>query len=96
MNAMLGVTLQRARDVAGHRLTSLAAPDRLWCAAVLPDGTQGHWFFATDGSLLVFRDPDWPSHGEIVHQCPVHRWCLGSIGVPSTTANEPACGSNLT
>jgi hypothetical protein len=83
------------RADAGDGMKSIlsygAVVDRLWCPALLPDGTQGHWFFREAGSSLICRDPACPSHGQVVHQCPLHREFLGNISAPSTRREREVC-----
>lgn len=62
------------------------AGGRLWCPAMLPNGTQGHWFFVDHGSPLLCIDPTCSSHGRLVHQCPVHRGFLGRLNTSSEAA----------
>jgi hypothetical protein len=69
--------------------TPPVAEGRLWCPALLPDGTQGHWFFVEQGSPLVCHDPTCPLHGQIAYQYPVHRSFIGRVNASCTAAN---CG----
>jgi hypothetical protein len=74
-----------------RNMNEVAAEGRLWCPAVLPTGTQGHWFYVEEGSSLICNDPACSFHGQVVHQCPLHRGCLGRINASYTAAN---CGKN--
>jgi hypothetical protein len=80
-----------AREVNGRRVNDRVAVDRLWCPALLPDGTQGHWFFIEDAGSLFCRDPDCSSHGQIVHQCPLHRGCVGRTSATFTRRESAVC-----
>lgn len=60
---------------------------RLWCQKALPDGTQGHWFFAAQSAPFICRDPTCGCQGHIVYQCPLHRSFAICIDLPSAPAS---------
>ncbi len=91
MKVTMEITAELTREIDGHRAIGLATVDRLWCPALLPDGTQGHWFLTEDGNSLICHDLACPCHGQVVHQCPLHRGLLGSTSAPSTPRERAAC-----
>lgn len=80
---------EQTGEVTGNATHDPATEGRLWCPALLPNGTQGHWFFTTDGSSLICHDPTCPLHGQITYQCPLHRRFIGRVNATCTAAN---CG----
>jgi hypothetical protein len=56
---------------------------QLWCQAILPNGTAGHWFSVDASDSLTCHDPTCRFRGQEMHQCPVHRGFLG--GLPCST-----------
>jgi hypothetical protein len=78
---------EQTGEVAGNATNAPAAEGRLWCPAVLPNGTRGHWFFVEDGSPFICHDLTCPSHGHVVYQCPLHRSFIGRIDASCPAAN---------
>lgn len=72
MQSMLERTPDKT-SMSGHTPADSPLGARLWCERRLPDGTEGHWFFAAQGAPFICRNPNCACQGHIVYQCPLHR-----------------------
>jgi hypothetical protein len=89
MNVALESPPERTEGFDGGPASDPVTEGRLWCPVVLPNGTQGHWFFVDEGSPFICIDPACPLHGQVVYQCPLHRGFLGRNQGACSAAN---CG----
>ncbi len=89
MKATLELTSEAAGQVDGNSANEAVVEGSLWCPAVLPNGTRGHWFFVDEGDSFVCTDSTCPYHGHVVQQCPLHRSFIERINASCTAAN---CG----
>lgn len=80
----MAITLSREHLCSPHTT-------RCWCPHTLPNGTKGHWVSLDQAGLLLCSDPNCPSHGRIVYQCPIHRGvvCLDGEPGPASAGAAP-------
>lgn len=90
MNAPIDLTQGSGRPPTSGSGSDPVVEGRLWCPATLPNGTHGHWYFAAESAPLVCHDPDCPSHGQVMYQCPLHRGFIGQIDASHTRMDGSA------